>query len=164
MLIGGFFVFGNEKTRVPLHMEAAQHSVFNPVEFNGIKMQADLNSFMLTQGDDCMKTNSLSLHSFAELTGAIQRVHDELAAQASRAVNVSLTLRNWLIGCHIVEYEQGGTDRAQYGEALLDKLADELGKLAIPRTQARELRRYRIFYTTYPQIRETLTPEFILHS
>jgi len=107
-----------------------------------------------------MKANSLSLHSFAELTGAIQRVHDELAAQASRAVNVSLTLRNWLIGCHIVEYEQEGTDRAQYGEALLDKLADELGKLAIPRTQTRELRRYRIFYTTYPQIRETLTPEF----
>lgn len=107
-----------------------------------------------------MKTEALSLRSFAELTGAIQQVHAELTAQASRAINVSLTLRNWLIGCHIVEYEQEGMDRAQYGESLLDRLADELGKLAIPRTQARELRRYRLFYKTYPQIRETLSPEF----
>lgn len=58
-----------------------------------------------------MKNSSLSLHSFAELTGAIQQIHGELAVQASRAVNISLTLRNWLIGCYIVEYEQQGTDR-----------------------------------------------------
>jgi predicted nuclease of restriction endonuclease-like (RecB) superfamily len=114
----------------------------------------------LVQGSARMNGNALSLRSFAELTGAIQRVHTELTAQATRAVNVSLTLRNWLIGCQIVEYEQGGMDRAQYGDSLLDRLADELGKRAIPRTYARELRRYRLFYKTYPQIREALSPEF----
>lgn len=35
----------------------------------------------------------------------------------------------------------GISDRAQYGESLLDKPADELGKFGVPRTQSRELRR-----------------------
>jgi len=41
--------------------------------------------------------------SFEKLVGFIRHVHDELAAQAGRAVNLSLTLRNWLIGCYIAE-------------------------------------------------------------
>ena len=64
--------------------------------------------------------------SFANLVQSIQHIHDELAAQACRAVNVSLTLRNWLIGCYIAEYELRGKDRAEYGERLLDELASEL--------------------------------------
>ncbi|MDP3480582.1 MAG: PDDEXK nuclease domain-containing protein [Desulfoprunum sp.] len=106
-----------------------------------------------------MSSNALTLHSFAELTGAIQRVHDELAAQASRAVNISLTLRNWLIGCHIEEYERIGKDRAEYGERLMDALAAELTALGVTRCDRRELYRYRQFYLTYPQIVEALTPQ-----
>jgi predicted nuclease of restriction endonuclease-like (RecB) superfamily len=68
-----------------------------------------------------------------------------------------------LVGLYILEYEQKGTDRAGYGEALLDKLADELESLGVTRVQPRELRRYRLFYSMYPQIRETLTPEFTRH-
>jgi predicted nuclease of restriction endonuclease-like (RecB) superfamily len=34
-------------------------------------------------------------------------------------VNTSLTLRNWIIGYYIVEYEQNGKDRAEYGEKLI---------------------------------------------
>jgi len=97
--------------------------------------------------------------TFTSLIGSIRQVHDELAAQANRAVNVSLTLRNWLIGLYIREYEQNGSDRAQYGESLLERLSQELQKSGVPRSEARELRRYRLFYSTYPQIRETLTPE-----
>jgi len=43
--------------------------------------------------------------TFENLVGSIHAVHREWAAQASRAVNLSLTLRNWLIGCRIAEYE-----------------------------------------------------------
>lgn len=46
--------------------------------------------------------------SFDRLVAAIQQVHVEMAARASRAVNRSLTLRNWLIGLYIAEYEQRG--------------------------------------------------------
>ena len=97
--------------------------------------------------------------TFETLVLSIRAVDQELAAQASRAVNVSLTLRNWLIGCYIVEYEQHGEDRAQYGEKLLAKLSDRLMESGVSRSEERELRRYRRFYQAYPQIREALTPE-----
>lgn len=97
--------------------------------------------------------------TFEELVLSIHGVDRELTAQASRAVNVSLTLRNWLIGCYIVEYELRGADRAQYGEKLMANLSARLIECGVSRSEERELRRYRRFYQTYPQIREALTPE-----
>ena len=63
---------------------------------------------------------------FLRLVDVIHSIDDELKAQASRAVNISLTLRNWLIGLYIREYEQHGQDRAHYGEGLLEALASAL--------------------------------------
>jgi len=97
--------------------------------------------------------------SFDLLVVSIRQAHEELTAQASRAVNASLTLRNWLIGFYITEYEQKGIDRAQYGDGLLDRLSGSLLQAGVSRAEARELRRYRQFYITYPQIRDSLTPE-----
>ena len=100
--------------------------------------------------------------NFEHLVSAVAHVHKHLAKQAAKAVNVSLTVRNWLIGCYIREYELGGSDRAAYGERLLEKLSARLRELGIKRAETRELRRYRQFYLAYPQIREALTPEFIV--
>lgn len=97
--------------------------------------------------------------SFDRLVTAIGQAHAELAGQAARAVNSSLTLRNWLIGFYIAEYEQQGTDRARYADRLIERLSERLIQAGISRSEARELRRYRSFYLTYPQIRESLTPE-----
>jgi predicted nuclease of restriction endonuclease-like (RecB) superfamily len=98
--------------------------------------------------------------SFERLVATIEQAHARLAAQASRAVNTRLTLRNWLIGLYIAEYEQLGADRARYGDTLLERLSERLMAAGVSRAEARELRRYRQFYLSYPQIRETLTPEF----
>ena len=95
--------------------------------------------------------------NFNSLVEVIQQIHKELAQQASYAVNVSLTLRNWLIGGYIHKYELLGSDRAKYGDKLIEKLAQSLGH--IPRTQKRELNRYRLFYKVYPQIGESVTPQ-----
>jgi len=65
--------------------------------------------------------------NFNSLVAAIQQVHYELSAQASRAVNVSLTMRNWFIGCYIAEYELHGADRTVYGDKLLSALAKKAG-------------------------------------
>jgi len=100
--------------------------------------------------------------SFENLALAIQQIHAQSAEQAVKAVNVSLTLRNWIIGFYIREYELGGSDRAAYVEHLLENLASHLQKMGIKRVETRELRRYRQFYLAYPQIRETLTPEFTI--
>ncbi len=64
-----------------------------------------------------------------------------------------------MIGCYVHQYELRRSDRAAYGEHLIERLAVQLKELGIPRTDVRELRRYRRFFLAYPQIRESLTPE-----
>jgi|SRR5208283_416363 len=78
--------------------------------------------------------------TFTSLIGSIRQIHDELAAQARRAVNVSLTLRNWLSGCYIAEYELRGADRASKWNALRAEY-----KLYLPAEEdlRRELKRER---------------------
>jgi hypothetical protein len=102
-----------------------------------------------------MDTNEHEI-SFEKLIGAIKLAHEELAAQAGRAVNMSLTLRNWFIGCYIAEYELRGSDRAQYGDNLLADLAKRLTKLAVSNSNRRQLYRYLRFYRIYPEIVGTL--------
>ena len=94
---------------------------------------------------------------FSSLVAAIRQVHEHLVAQPGRAVNISLTLRNWLIGCYIREYEQNGSDRAQYGETLLGALSERLMGAGVEGMAARSLRLYRQFYLTYPQIWQTVS-------
>lgn len=96
---------------------------------------------------------------FGSLVAAIRQVHEHCAAQSGKAVNINLTLRNWAIGCYIREYEQNGADRAEYGENLLDRLADRLRQEGMSRVESRELRRYRQFYLVYSRIWQSLTPE-----
>ena len=103
---------------------------------------------------------SLEALSFGDLVAAIRHVNDELTAQATRAVNTSLTLRNWLIGYYVEAYERRGADRAQYGDKLMEKLAQSLTQQGMPRCDRREIYRYRQFYLTYPQIVESLPPQF----
>ncbi len=93
--------------------------------------------------------------NFEKLVGFIRQVHEELAAQAGRAVNLSLTLRNWLIGFYIAEYEQNGTDRAEYGARLLENLSSRLGVSGMEGTAPRSLRQYRQFYLVYRGILQT---------
>jgi DUF1016 N-terminal domain len=50
-------------------------------------------------------------------------------------------------------------DRAEYGERLLERLAEALRLKGVSRVDIRELRRCRRFYLAYPHIRESLTPE-----
>ncbi|MFA7013744.1 MAG: PDDEXK nuclease domain-containing protein [Desulfobacterales bacterium] len=106
-----------------------------------------------------MNTNTRKWN-FGKLVSVIRQVHEELAAQAGRAINISLTLRNWAIGCYIREYEQNGADRAEYGAQLLEYLGQELQKTLDNAYTARYLRLCRQLYTTYPHIRKSLISKF----
>jgi predicted nuclease of restriction endonuclease-like (RecB) superfamily len=90
--------------------------------------------------------------NFDSLVAAIERTHSALAAQASKAVNLSLTLRNWFIGYHIAEFELQGADRANYGDKLLAELSKALRAQSVSNTGRRQLYGYLAFYRTYPQI------------
>lgn len=89
--------------------------------------------------------------SFESLAQCISGVHSALQTMAVSAVNRYATIRNWLIGRYIVEYEQCGKDRSQYGAKLLSKLTDRLKMSGINATLLKNARR---FYLSYPQISE----------
>ncbi len=95
--------------------------------------------------------------TFEHLTKSIRHAHQELAAQTSRAVNAGLTLRNWLIGCYIAEYELKGSDRAAYGDKLISELAR--GLTDVSNCNRRQLYDYLRFYKVYPQIVRTLSAQ-----
>ena len=59
--------------------------------------------------------------TFEDLVRFLRELDRDLAAQAKRAVNLGVTLHNWLFGWYIEEYERHGADRAQYGERLMAK-------------------------------------------
>jgi hypothetical protein len=84
------------------------------------------------------------------LVGTIAQAHDQAQRQAVQAINLALTLRNWLIGCQIVEYEQHGSDRAKYGERLLESLARDLRRRLGRGFGGRNLEMFRRFYIRYP--------------
>lgn len=87
--------------------------------------------------------------NFDSLVHTIHSVQDALQEQAAHAVNLALTARNWLIGYYIVEFEQHGEDRAEYGEQLLKKLETSINKKGMTERRFREFRR---LYIVYPQL------------
>lgn len=92
--------------------------------------------------------------NFNDLIQTISAIHEELTGQATKAVNFSLTVRNWLIGYYIKEFEQKGSDRASYGDHILQDLSYHL-----PHNDGfsyRSLKLYRQFYTIYPQFGQTM--------
>ena len=99
------------------------------------------------------------MHDFKALVENIQYLNRQLQHSAVNTVNRLLTIRNWLIGYYIVEFEQNGKDRADYGTALLKQLSNIIN---INGLTAPELSRCRQFYNTYPQILGTLSQEKVL--
>lgn len=95
--------------------------------------------------------------SFSALVISIQQVHEQSAAFVNRTVNITLTLRNWVIGAYIREYEQRGADRAKYGAGLVDKLSEALRGRGLNDLAPRTLRQCRQFYGVYPLIWQTLS-------
>ena len=95
-----------------------------------------------------------AVFSFDHLSELVQQLHDSAYSATVRAINRYATIRNYVIGFYIVEYEQHGNDRAKYGERLLKRLAERVDKKGINETLLKNCRR---FYSTYPQIKDYLT-------
>ncbi len=78
--------------------------------------------------------------------------------KALRAVDAVQVQTCWEIGRHIVEFEQGGAARAEYGTRLLPILAESLAREFGRGFDATNLRHMRVFYQAFP-IRDALRPE-----
>jgi predicted nuclease of restriction endonuclease-like (RecB) superfamily len=93
------------------------------------------------------------------LVQQIQQIDASLSWQANKAVNQLLTIRNWLIGCYIVEFEQKGEERATYGDRLLETIAGKLKETSSKGLSYRSLNLFREFYLAFPEILQTLSAE-----
>jgi predicted nuclease of restriction endonuclease-like (RecB) superfamily len=98
--------------------------------------------------------------NFDALVQTLTEAHQSCQQQAIQSINASLVVRNWLFGHYIVEFEQQGGDRAQYGSRLLNNLADHLKAQGVKGCSFSNLKSFRQFYQAYPQIGQTVSGQF----
>jgi predicted nuclease of restriction endonuclease-like (RecB) superfamily len=106
---------------------------------------------------------TLKVHSgLTALVASIRQADALLAAQAVKAVNLSLTVRNWYVGYRIAEFELRGAGRANYGDRLIPELAKALRGRKVSSTGARQLYSYLAFYRAYPNILRTASAKSLI--
>ncbi len=94
-----------------------------------------------------------------QLISQIHQLDSGLKQEANKAVNQLLTIRNWLIGYYIVEYEQQGEDRAKYGDKMLRNLSEKLASRGLKGFSYTNLSLFRQFYLLYPEIVQTVSEQ-----
>lgn len=99
---------------------------------------------------------------FNELISLIGTAQTYFKQQAQKQVNVALTLRNWMFGFYISEYELNGENRAEYGEKLFKEIEKQLKLQGFENIRERHLYLCRKFYQTYPNIFQTPTAKLYL--
>ena len=100
---------------------------------------------------------------FEHLVELCRQTHEETRQSATRAVDHSLVVRNWLFGWYIVEFENGGADRSElYGKELIARLSNKLKAVGLKGCSPTNLRKFREFYQGYPEIQQTLSVNSVL--
>jgi predicted nuclease of restriction endonuclease-like (RecB) superfamily len=98
-------------------------------------------------------------NDLSALLSQISQLDGQLTTQAAKSIDRLLTIRNWLIGGYLFEYEQNGTDRANYGSKLEQTIAETLDRKGL---SERNLKLFKQFYVVYPQIMQTVSAQFKL--
>lgn len=88
--------------------------------------------------------------SYAAIITDIKDIISSGQKVAYNATNKAMILTYWHVGKRIVEQEQNGNERTQYGQALIDALADELTKEYGKSFSKRNLQYFRKFYIAFP--------------
>jgi predicted nuclease of restriction endonuclease-like (RecB) superfamily len=97
---------------------------------------------------------------YEEMLGEFVELLETSRRSAARAVNSVITATYWEIGRRIVEIEQGGETRAEYGEELLKRLANDLTARFGRGFSRQNLQQMRLFYLAYEEICQTLSSKF----
>src|SRR5438477_2252402 len=87
---------------------------------------------------------------YGGLIGGIAELLEASRRSAARMVNVLMTATYWEIGRRIVEFEQRGEVRAQYGKQLLTRLSADLRSRCGRGFAVDNLERFRSFFLNYP--------------
>ena len=87
---------------------------------------------------------------YRQLLEQISDAYTQGRVRAVQAVNAQLIETYWQVGRHIVEYEQAGNLRAEYGKALINNLAGDLGLRHGKGFSRSNLVYMRLLYQRYP--------------
>lgn len=97
-----------------------------------------------------------------QLISLIGETQQHFKQKAQQQVNTALTLRNWLFGFYIAEYELSGTDRAEYGQKIYKEIANRLESQGFQQIRERHLYLCKDFYFAYPNILRSVTAKLYL--
>ncbi|MDA8214324.1 MAG: DUF1016 N-terminal domain-containing protein [Nitrospiraceae bacterium] len=101
--------------------------------------------------------SSAKKHTYSTLITDLSSLIEQGRKTAVRYINTALVATYWLMGKRIVEYEQKGKERAEYGEALLWRLSEDLTKQFGKGWGEAHLRAVRQFYLIYKDIEKRYT-------
>ena len=90
--------------------------------------------------------------------GDVSKIIDTARESAARSVNAAMTAAYWLIGRRIVESEQLGEERAEYGAALIERLAEDLTGQFGRGFSSQNIYNMRLFYLSHPPDKILQTP------
>ena len=94
----------------------------------------------------------IQIHNSTDVVADVKQIIEQARKQAYASINALMIQSNWLIGRRIVEEEQGGALRAEYGKALLKNIASKLVPIYGNSYSARRLQDYRQFYLYFKDI------------
>ena len=103
---------------------------------------------------------TLAQNDYAAVHSDIVALLETARHAAARSVNALMTASYWEIGRRIVEYEQGGQERATYGEALIKRLAQDLSARFGRGFSQRNIEQMRLFYLAWPMA-QTLSAQSV---
>jgi len=96
-----------------------------------------------------MEVKSVTIQGYTGLLSSVSQLLEQARYTAARSVNTILTVTYWEIGHRIVEFEQKGARRAEYGKRLLERLAQDLTYRFGRGFGYSNLNLIRQFYVTY---------------
>ncbi|MBQ6878917.1 MAG: DUF1016 family protein [Bacteroidales bacterium] len=94
--------------------------------------------------------NEIKTLDYEQLVADIGSILSEGRNRVASAINTTLVQTYWTIGRHIVEFEQQGKDRAEYGESIINKLSSDLTARFGKGFNRSNLQYMRKFYTSFP--------------
>ncbi len=92
---------------------------------------------------------------YKKLLSAIGLTIEQARQNAIKAINTELVKANWEIGRHVIEFEQHGNERAEYGSDLLARLSKDLKPLygkGFGRRNILDMRRFYLAYSIWQAV------------
>ena len=107
------------------------------------------------------KANGVQLDTrYAFIYDDVSKIIDAARESAARSVNALMTAAYWLVGQQIVEFEQEGKERADYGKELIERLAADLSARYGRGFSVRNVSNMRAFYLAW-KIPQTASAESV---